>query len=611
MTDPTPTAAADPRATYQASLDHWQARHDAETARFERIGLWRGAVFVVAALLAAAIVLQVGGLTPAWMVGPLLAFVGLVIWHERVSRRQRAALRSVNYFLRGLARLDDRWLEGGDDGERFRDDGHPYSSDLELFGRGSLFHLVSSCRTETGAARLADWLTAPSDPEEIARRQAAVRELAGRLDLRHSLAVIGPDVRAGLDSRVVRDWAIAPPVALPAWNRPAAALAALANVATLVGWGVGWWKGLPFAVTALAGAALAFSIRSRVREVLRVADAPARELRLLAALLDRAADERFESQWLLDLRSRWRASGASPAVEVRRLERLVDLVDARRNQLFLPIAGVLLLGTQLAIAIERWRRRTGPAVVDWLAAVGDLEAAVSLATHAAEHPEDAWPRVVAGDGARIAATGLGHPLLPGETLVRNDLALGGACRLAVISGSNMSGKSTLLKAIGTNLVLAQAGGPVRATALAMAPCALGASLVLRDSLLEGRSRFFAEIVRLRDIVALTDGPQPVVFLLDELLSGTNSHDRAIGAEGVLRGLVERGAIGFVTTHDLALTRIAADLGPRAVNWHFEDRFESGQLRFDYRLKPGVVTRSNALELMRSVGLGVGLPTAPP
>jgi DNA mismatch repair ATPase MutS len=350
-------------------------------------------------------------------------------------------------------------------------------------------------------------------------------------------------------------------------------------------------------------------LRPRVTAELRGAGAPSRGLRLLAGLLDRLANERFASAWLARLSGRWRTSGATPAVVVRRLAHLVDLVDARRNQLFAPVAGFVLLGTHLAAAIARWRDRHGSAVGEWLDAVGDLEAVVALGTFAFEHPADACPELVAGP-ARLAASGLAHPLLAEAEVVRNDVRLEGECRLAVISGSNMSGKTTLLKAIGVNLVLAQAGAPVRAAKLVTAPFALGASLVLRDSLLEGRSRFFAEIVRLREVVRITEGERPVLFLLDELLSGTNSHDRAIGAEAVLAGLVARGAAGFVTTHDLALTRIADGLGPRAANWHFEDQLIDGRLRFDYRLKPSVVTRSNALELMKSVGLPADLPQNP-
>jgi DNA mismatch repair ATPase MutS len=242
-------------------------------------------------------------------------------------------------------------------------------------------------------------------------------------------------------------------------------------------------------------------------------------------------------------------------------------------------------------------------VVDWLDAIGDLEALAALATLTYEHPDDAFPDLVAGP-PRLEGSGLAHPLLAAAGVVRNDVSLGGGCRLIVVSGSNMSGKSTLLKALGVNLALAQAGAPVRAARFVTSPFAVGASLVLRASRLEGRSRFFAEIVRLRDIVALTGGARPVLFLLDELLSGTNSHDRAIGAAGILRGLLDRGAAGLVTTHDLALARIADELGDRAANWHFEDRLVAGKLEFDYRLRPGVVSRSNALELMRSIGLVV-------
>lgn len=596
-----PGRPAAPRALYEAG----RARAGADAGRLERtfgrLGIARLAVFLAGAAVAVASATTAGRVSPAWVLPPLVLFLVLVVWHERVARRRDRARRSLAWAERGLARLDHRWMAGGDDGIRFRDDAHLYTSDLEIFGPGSLFQLLSTCRTETGAARLAAWLRAAAPPAEVVARQAAAREIATRDDLRHDLAVIGPEVQAGLDSRAVRAWVAGAPVAFPAWAAGGALAAAAANVAALAGWGFGWWLGIVPTVTILASSAVAAGLRSRVTAVLRAADAPERDLVLLAVLLDRVAGERFQAPWLAAIGERLRRSGAAPGAEVRRLARLVDLVDARRNQLFAPIAGVLVLGTQLAIRIEAWRRRVGPAVVEWLDAVGDLEAIVALGTFAFEHPEDGWPALVEGP-ARFAARGLAHPLLDETRVVRNDLLLEPPCRLIVVSGSNMSGKSTLLKAIGVNLVLAQAGAPVRALALETSPFLVGASLVLRDSLLEGRSRFYAEIVRLRDIVAAAAGDRPVLFLLDELLSGTNSHDRAIGADGVLRGLLRRGAAGLVTTHDLALTRIADALGEQAANSHLEDRLEGGQLVFDYRLKPGVVARSNALELMRSVGL---------
>ena len=188
--------------------------------------------------------------------------------------------------------------------------------------------------------------------------------------------------------------------------------------------------------------------------------------------------------------------------------------------------------------------------------------------------------------------------------MRNDVHLAADLAVLVISGSNMSGKSTLLRTVGVNAVLAQAGAPVRARRLRLSPLAVGTSMRIADSLQAGTSRFYAEIQRLRQIVDLAAGPRPLLFLLDEILHGTNSHDRRFGAEAIVRGLVQRGAIGLVTTHDLSLATIADALAPRAANVHFEDHLEDGRMTFDYQLRPGVVRKSNALELMRAVGLEV-------
>ena len=263
----------------------------------------------------------------------------------------------------------------------------------------------------------------------------------------------------------------------------------------------------------------------------------------------------------------------------------------------------MLAGTQLALAIERWRTRFGAALPRWLAAVGEFEALAALAAYAYEHPADPFPSLEPG-GARFDAEDLGHPLIPEARSVRNDVRLGDEARLLVVSGSNMSGKSTLLRTVGTNAVLALAGAPVRARRLRLSALAVGASIRTVDSLQDGSSRFYAEITRLRQLADLAKGTPPLLFLLDELLGGTNSHDRRIGAEAVLRNLVDLGAIGLATTHDLALAEIAATLAPRAANVHFQDHLENGRIAFDYRLHPGVVRKSNALELMRSVGLDV-------
>jgi DNA mismatch repair ATPase MutS len=262
-----------------------------------------------------------------------------------------------------------------------------------------------------------------------------------------------------------------------------------------------------------------------------------------------------------------------------------------------------MYSVQVAFAAERWRRAHGHVVRSWLRAIGEIEALLSLATYSYEHPADPFPEFVDGD-AYFDGTEIGHPLVPAATFIRNSVRVGGETRVLLVSGSNMSGKSTLLRAVGINVVLAMAGAPVRAESLRLTHLRLGASIRVNDSLQEGSSRFYAEITRLRQIFDLAGGQPPLIFLQDELLQGTNSKDRRIGAEGLLRGLLGRGAIGLISTHDLALTEVSGLPAGHLHNVHFQDEFEDGKMKFDYRLREGVVMKSNGLALMRSIGLDV-------
>jgi DNA mismatch repair ATPase MutS len=235
--------------------------------------------------------------------------------------------------------------------------------------------------------------------------------------------------------------------------------------------------------------------------------------------------------------------------------------------------------------------------------IGDFEALLSLAAYTHEHPADPFPQFVEGP-ASFAATDLGHPLIPAERVVRNNLSISGKTRILLVSGSNMSGKSTLLRTVGINTVLAMAGAPVRARSLQLTELQIGASIRINDSLHDGSSRFYAEITRLRQLFDLVQGSRPLLFLLDELLQGTNSWDRRRGAEGIVRAFAARGAIGLISTHDLALTDISGLPEGALVNVHFQDELQSGRMIFDFKLRDGVVTKSNAMELMRSIGLEV-------
>jgi hypothetical protein len=583
------------RREYETRLT---ARHEARAAHeavFKKIGTWRLMVAVTGAALAWWNML----LLPL----PVAAFVVLVVWHERVAQRSAAERRAEGLYERGLARLDGRWAGSGPTGDRFSNPMHPYADDLDLFGNGSVFQLVSSARTSIGEETLARWLAEPAERETVLERQQAVDQLRDRLDLREDLALLGDDLQSGVHPEALAAWAEAPLIRFPSGAAQIAFVLAAVSASAFLGYMFQMWHWRWPLVFVLVGLAWSMVLGVRVRRVLENVEARGHDLEVLALVLDRFERETFASGRLEHLWRELTIGGTAPSQQLGRLRRLVEYHDWTHNMGFRPVARVLLWSEQNAIAIERWRGRYGGQVRRWLAAVGELEALSSLAGYAAEHPDDVFPELLAA-GPLFDGEGIAHPLIGRGALVRNDVRLGLDCRLLVVSGSNMSGKSTLLRAVGLNTVLAWAGAPVCAKRLQVSPLAVGAAMRVQDSVLEGRSRFYAEITRVRQVVDMASGGSPLLFLLDELLSGTNSHDRRIGAEAILRTLVERGALGLITTHDLALAEIADALAPHAVNVHFQDHIDDGHIAFDYRMRPGVVTRSNALELMRSVGLEV-------
>ncbi len=610
MTAPAhPEPRVDPRDEYRARRRD-RAGEAARLARRDaRIGNARLVVAAVA-VLAGWLAFGADRLHPAWIALPAAAFFALVLAHDRIVRRRIRMERAAAWYEAGLERLDGRRAGDGEPGDRFLEEGHLYAMDLDLFGRGSLYERLATARTPAGEETLARWLLRPAPADVIRARQAAVEDLRGRIDLREDLALLGDPVRAGVDPDALRRWSTAPTIPFSAIERIAAFALPIASVAALALWSGGLLgRTIPVAVL-LAQVVLARRLRPRVERVLAGVDRGARELGLLSGVLRRIEQERFEAPLTQRLRARLETAGDPPSRSIGRLHRLVTLLDARRNQMFAPVAMILMWGTHLALRIEAWRRRSGDAVPGWIAATGEIEALCAIAGYAWENPSDPFPVLIDGP-ARLEAAAIGHPLIPGARCVRNDVVLDATRPVLIVSGSNMSGKSTLLRTVGVNVVLALAGAPVRARAMRLTPLALGASIRVIDSLQAGTSRFYAEVTRLRGIVAQADRAAgdgdglPVCFLIDEMLHGTNSHDRRIGAEAVVRGLVERGALGIVTTHDLALSRMAESLGGRAVNVHFEDHLEDGRMTFDYILRDGVVTRSNALALMRSVGLDVG------
>lgn len=593
-----------PLAEYQVRVEMRRRVSQALEKQFRRVGNARLAAGIAAVILAFFVFGEVW-ISVWWLLVPIAALSVLVVIHARIVERWECSKRAIQFYERGIARLEDHWIGAGETGERFRNSNHIYSEDLDLFGKGSLFELLSVARTKAGEDALARWLLEPASQDEVAARQEAVQELSGRLDLREDLAVSGASMRSSLDSAATAQWGEAPEVPFPAGARYIAPLFGAAVLITFALYMAGVFNRTPFLIVLLAEMAYAFFLGPPTTRVTHAVEAPSRDLLLLADLVRRFEREDFRSPLLQQLHARLNAGTDRRASDrIAHLGKLSERLDWAENKFFQPIAFALLWTAQVAMAVERWRKMAGHQIQAWIETAAEFEALCSLANYAYEHPADVFPEFAEVKGGCFESEALAHPLMKESHAVRNDVRLGGETRLWIVSGSNMSGKSTLLRTIGINTVLAWAGAPVRAARLRISPLSVGASIRVQDSLQDGRSRFYAEITRLRQIVELTNGTRPVLFLLDELLSGTNSHDRRIGAAAIVQALIDHGALGLVTTHDLALAHIAEHLPGRAVNVHFADTLQNGELHFDYRLQPGVVERSNALDLMRSVGLRV-------
>ena len=534
----------------------------------------------------------------------IAGFVWLLVVHERLLQRIAQRALKTHFYESGVARLNGEWAGRGATGERYMDPSHVYARDLDLFGRASVFEYLSTARTRSGEDTLARWLTEPGalPLDEILARQAAVRNLAGRLKFREELATVGETVRSEVHPEALAAWGERGPVFTSRLTQVTTTMLAVVWIV-----GVAWWIVSGSPVPALMISVLNFAFAHWLHPKLDLAaeaiEKAADDLRLISKVLMIVERETFTAPLLVDMQSRLKRNGEQPSRAIRRLAGLSETIQSRHSLFARPLDLVTFWSAQLVFMAERWQRDFGPLLRVWLAVVGELEALTSLATFAYEHPEYAFPEFVR-EAPWFEAEGIAHPLLSAATTVENDLTLATGRQLMILSGPNMAGKSTFIRSLGVNAVLAQCGAPVRARRLRMSPLRVAASICILDSLSGGTSRFYAEIQRVKVIADLAEGPLSVLFLLDELLSGTNSHDRFVGTEFVLQMLLERKAIGIVSTHDLALTRIPDSMEGRAFNAHFEDKLEDGELIFDYKLKPGIVQTSNALKLMRSIGFGV-------
>jgi len=587
---------------YLARLEKFVGAVAAKQHQHILIGNTKASV-VVAGLLLLWMTFDKGWFTAYWLALPLCLYAALAVLHEQILRARHRSEMAAAFYRKGIARMEDRWAGTGQTGERFRDEAHVYAEDLDLFGRGGLFELLSTARLPMGENQLATWLRFPSSTEAILERQRVLEELRGKLDLREDLAMNGEDLRLRLDPESLVGWAEGQR-ALPGspWRFLTAALA-LGTVAAIGYYFLGGSYRIAL-ILLVIDAGLRRFLKQRAHAVIHGVSSNAEGLLVFSRILERLEREPFVVPRLQALSAELTAEGRRASRAIRKLARIVYWIDAEHSLLAHLAELPLLYSVQVAFLTEAWRSRYGCRMRRWVEITGEIEALLSLAAYSFEHPADPFPEFMDANGsATFHAEELGHPLIPEARCVPNRVRLDDETRALLVSGSNMSGKSTLLRAVGINAVLAMAGAPVRAKLLRLTPLAIGTRIRSTDSLQEGRSGFYTEILRIRAVFNLVENAtMPLLFLFDELLEGTNSKDRRIGAEGLLRALLSRRAIGIVTTHDLALTEIGQTLGRRLRNAHFQDYVENGKMRFDYTLRDGVVAKSNAIELMRLMGL---------
>ncbi len=602
-------------AAAHAAIAERTAALAAQRTRLERrrqlLGYSISAVTVLFVALAATVLLHNASGWPTGLAA--LALISLIVLWQRL-RRPLTRLDRLDLLYRDTLARMDATAPDTPRGADLHPGRHPYERDLNLLGEHSLFSYLPPARTEAGATALASLLLDPASHATILDRQHSVQELASRLDLRERITLLGPSARQTISATRLLAWARAPAQTLP---RAASTTLLVLSIGVLLLLAAGLTHRLDWplalsnlAVLAALQAGITYRLRHRVVQSLAAADHLAPELALLRKAVALLASTTAAAPQL----TRLRAAVASHDAVTRPLARLdarLAIVDQRQQQWFVLASLLFSAGTQAAIALERWRAAHAPALVTALTAWADFDALNTLAAFAFEHPDFPWPTLDSGPVARLELTGLRHPLLPPAIAVPNTITLDAHTRFLLISGSNMSGKSTLLRAIGTAVVLAYAGAPVPCTAARLSRLRLCASINPADSLAEGRSRFLAEIQQLHTMLRstphtpaneLTPDPPPTLFLIDEILGGTNSVDRHTAASSILRRLIAEGAVGALSTHDLALIPLAEDPALHGQNCHMGSPDPADPLRFDFLLRPGSNHLSSAPALLRLLGL---------
>jgi hypothetical protein len=570
-----------------------------------RLSLVRLATFLVAAALLVTGFIQKSALELGLGTVCLALFGVAVVLHARtITAETRARIRR-DIHGRSLARIGHEWVQFASKGADLLPRSHAYAWDIDIVGHGSLFQRIDVTHTHHGERTLAAWLASPADLATIRARQEAVWELAPQVELRREIeAAASTENGERLDPRGLEalgnvdrlferlPWLQVVIVLLPMCTLVTYILGLLDVIAN------GWWL-IPVAIQVL----LLFSFGRTIQNTLNIVSARAPLLTAFESMLLLLERTPFKSPWLLELQKRVTFAEQPPSTHIRRLARWAGFAELRQNALFYIFVNALTLwDLHVLHGLERFVREAGTRMTEWFEALGELEAIAALAALA--HLDEGATRPELGDEQPFEATAIAHPLLTPETRVANDVRLRGAGTALVVTGSNMAGKSTLLRSVGQNIALALAGGPVIAEHMRVPSVRLRASMRADDSLESGASYFHAELTKLTRVIEQAEVGPPVFFLLDELLRGTNARARHVGAKAVLLHLLDRGATGLCATHDVELAALGDTEPARIENVHFTDVVIDGEMRFDYKLRPGIVRTSNALRLLQMAGIHV-------
>lgn len=492
-----------------------------------------------------------------------------------------------------------------EDGKEYTNPEHPYSFDLDIFGRRSLFQSINRTCTFFGKVRLAEWLQNHlHEKTSIEKRQEMVREISEHTLFREQFRVAGL-VHHGQssDGEKIQAWSQSPAQYLHAgwvkafiWGVPV--INSLLLITSLAGWTSFSWLGLSFGIFLV----LSFGIIKRATYIQETYGKQLKSLNGYARLIALAKAENWKSAGMQELMERFNLNGQSPIQALQQLSKELDRLDLRNNQfLYVLLEGSIFFQLQEIVRIERWKARYGQHISKWLETVGELDALCSLGTFAYNHPQYTYPELTEKPFCFLA-TQMGHPLMPASQCVKNDATIPSRPFFLIITGANMAGKSTYLRTIGVNYLLACIGAPVCCERLKLHPNQLITSLRTSDSLSDNESYFFAELKRLKRIIDLLNQGQQLFIILDEILKGTNSMDKQKGSFDLIRQFMQLKANGIIATHDLLLGSLIKQFPEKIRNYCFEADIKENELTFSYKLREGVAQNMNACFLMKKMGI---------